>query len=136
MSVSNSVNMTESFMLYELFLLIACIGHIFKQDRHLKMINNYLSTRVFNYELIKEGNGFQLSKKMNLQNENIFYYKVVFSALELITKFDLARVKCCNNPNCNWYFYDSSKNRLRKWCDNTCAALMRVRKFRSKEKSL
>jgi len=118
------------FILDKLFNEITISGSV--SESHLETINNYLSTMVFNYELIKEDDAFELGIKMNHEHAETFYVKVMMSVIELITEFDLLRVKCCDNPDCNWYFYDNSKNRSRKWCDNTCATLMRVRKFRSK----
>jgi predicted RNA-binding Zn ribbon-like protein len=46
------------------------------------------------------------------------------------------RVKTCQNPDCLWVFYDHSKNRSRKWCENAtgCGNLMKVRMFRAKAK--
>jgi predicted RNA-binding Zn ribbon-like protein len=48
---------------------------------------------------------------------------------------DLARIKICRNPDCLWVFYDRSRNRSRKWCEEaTCANLMKVRRFRQRHR--
>jgi|LGVE01.1.fsa_nt_gb predicted RNA-binding Zn ribbon-like protein len=103
-------------------------------EKHLKTLNNYLTSLPFNYELIKEDKTFELDVKMNHDHTETLYVSVVMSVIKLITEFDLLRVKCCNNPECNWFFYDKSKNQSQKWCDSTCANLMRVRKFRTKSR--
>ncbi|OGF65075.1 MAG: hypothetical protein A2Y62_19860 [Candidatus Fischerbacteria bacterium RBG_13_37_8] len=43
-------------------------------------------------------------------------------------------IKICQNNDCRWIFYDTSKNRSRKWCDSTCGTLMKVRRFRLQRK--
>lgn len=50
----------------------------------------------------------------------------------LLTEYAPERLKCCANPECGWFFYDESKNQTRKWCDNACASLLKVRRFRSR----
>ena len=47
---------------------------------------------------------------------------------------DPARVKVCRNADCHWIFYDRSKNRTRKWCEATCGNLMKVRRFRERNR--
>ncbi len=44
------------------------------------------------------------------------------------------RIKRCQNPECGWAFYDESKNNTRRWCGGTCASLIKVRRFRSRQK--
>lgn len=57
---------------------------------------------------------------------------VVRSFALLLTEYAPERLKCCANPECGWFFYDESKNQTRKWCDNACASLLKVRRFRSR----
>ena len=43
---------------------------------------------------------------------------VVQSAAEVMTSDDLQRVgQCADDRGCGWLFYDTSKNRTRRWCD-------------------
>lgn len=46
------------------------------------------------------------------------------------------RIKICQNVDCRWVFYDRSKNRSRRWCENdtACGTLMKVRRFRAKRR--
>jgi predicted RNA-binding Zn ribbon-like protein len=50
-----------------------------------------------------------------------------------VSRGDPQRIKVCENRDCNWVFYDHSKNRSRKWCESTCGNLLKVRRFREKE---
>jgi predicted RNA-binding Zn ribbon-like protein len=65
---------------------------------------------------------------------DLIIFEIVFSFAELITKYDIKRVKFCKNLECRWIFYDESRNHTRRWCDNTCATLMKVRRFRENRK--
>lgn len=62
-------------------------------------------------------------------------YHVTASFTNLLLSQGAQRLKHCGNPNCVWFFYDSSKNHSRKWCGNTCASLIKVRKFRAEKKA-
>ncbi|MEW6242773.1 MAG: CGNR zinc finger domain-containing protein [Bacillota bacterium] len=49
---------------------------------------------------------------------------------------DYTRVKMCANPACRWVFYDESGNRTRRWCEERyCGNLMKVRRFRARQKA-
>ena len=55
------------------------------------------------------------------------------SFVELLT-LDPRRVKICKNSNCHWVFYDESKSRTRCWCNDDCGNLIKVRRFRERQK--
>jgi predicted RNA-binding Zn ribbon-like protein len=42
---------------------------------------------------------------------------IVLSALTTLTQGDLARLKRCKNEKCGWVFFDTTKNRSRRWCE-------------------
>lgn len=56
------------------------------------------------------------------------------SFVQTLEAGDPARVKICRNADCRWVFYDRSKNKTRKWCEETCGNLMKVRRFRKRHK--
>ncbi|MCL4517443.1 MAG: CGNR zinc finger domain-containing protein [Firmicutes bacterium] len=44
-----------------------------------------------------------------------------------------ARVRVCANPDCLWVFYDDTRNRNKRFCDDkSCGNLMKVRRFRAR----
>jgi len=61
---------------------------------------------------------------------------IVGSFAETIVQGDPSRLKVCQNRDCHWVFLDRSKNRSRRWCENTCGNLMKVRRFRRRLKAL
>jgi predicted RNA-binding Zn ribbon-like protein len=42
---------------------------------------------------------------------------ITLSALTLLTQCDLARIKQCKGDHCGWLFFDTTKNRSRRWCE-------------------
>jgi predicted RNA-binding Zn ribbon-like protein len=43
------------------------------------------------------------------------------------------RIKTCARPRCRWAFYDTSKNRSRRWCSmDSCGNLMKNRDYRAR----
>ncbi|WP_435925066.1 CGNR zinc finger domain-containing protein [Paenibacillus sp. DYY-L-2] len=45
------------------------------------------------------------------------------------------RIRICDNPDCGWIFYDDTRNRTKKYCeDKTCGNLMKVRRFRARKR--
>lgn len=52
-----------------------------------------------------------------------FTGRLAVQAADLLTSADLARLKVCGTPNCDWLFLDTSKNGRRRWCQmNVCGA--------------
>ena len=45
-----------------------------------------------------------------------FLQPVVNSAANFLVESDMKRLKRCSDPDCGWLFYDTSKNRSRRWC--------------------
>jgi predicted RNA-binding Zn ribbon-like protein len=60
--------------------------------------------------------------------------EIAASFAGVLARGEPERVKTCRNPDCRWVFYDRSKNRSRKWCENAtgCGNLIKVRNFRAR----
>ncbi|WP_052723750.1 CGNR zinc finger domain-containing protein [Paenibacillus wulumuqiensis] len=47
-----------------------------------------------------------------------------------------SRIRICDNPDCRWIFYDDTRSRTKKYCDDKlCGNLMKVRRFRAKKRA-
>jgi predicted RNA-binding Zn ribbon-like protein len=101
----------------------------------LDRINKYLSSFFFYKVLKKDNEKYYLCNVPERSGFNWIIFEIISSFIKLITEYDINRIKICNNPDCNWIFYDESKSKTRKWCDNTCATLMKVRRFRENKKN-
>ena len=63
-------------------------------------------------------------------------WPVVKSAVDLMTSESIKRVgQCADEKGCGWLFWDSSRNRSRRWCDmSDCGNRAKVRRFYAKSK--
>jgi predicted RNA-binding Zn ribbon-like protein len=57
-------------------------------------------------------------------------WPVVFSAAELLTSPEAARLRQCAREGCQWMFLDLSKNRSRRWCSmGLCGSRVKAHRF-------
>jgi predicted RNA-binding Zn ribbon-like protein len=63
-------------------------------------------------------------------------WPVVKSAVDLMTSEAIKRVgQCADEQGCGWLFWDSSRNRSRRWCDmSDCGNRAKVRRFYAKSR--
>lgn len=61
--------------------------------------------------------------------------EIVASFVEMLSHGDTQRLKICENADCRWVFYDESKSRTRRWCEPECGNLIKVRRFRERQRS-
>lgn len=61
---------------------------------------------------------------------------ILQSAVDLlVSQDDLLRVKQCEGDPCGWLFFDTSRNRSRRWCSMAdCGNRAKARRFYQKEK--
>lgn len=61
--------------------------------------------------------------------------EVAASLAKTLIDGEIGRIRVCDNPDCRWVFYDDTRNRTKKYCeDKTCGNLMKVRRFRARKK--
>lgn len=66
---------------------------------------------------------------------NLVMVRIVESFADLLVHQEKRRLKICDNQDCQWVYYDESRNRVRRWCDDkACGNLMKVRRFRERQK--
>jgi predicted RNA-binding Zn ribbon-like protein len=60
---------------------------------------------------------------------------ITLSALTLLMEKDLARTRRCAGLECGWLFYDTTKNKRRRWCEmRVCGNRAKVRAARARRK--
>ncbi len=63
-------------------------------------------------------------------------WPIARAAADLLASSDLALVRACSSPTCQWLFLDTSKNHHRRWCSmKVCGNRAKVRKFYAKRKT-
>jgi predicted RNA-binding Zn ribbon-like protein len=68
---------------------------------------------------------------------NAILWPIARAAADLLASSDVALVRTCSSPACQWFFLDTSKNHRRRWCDmKVCGNRAKVRKFYAKRKAV
>ena len=99
-------------------------------EQDIVLLNSYLDKAPSKLELTNIGEDFQL-QQVSLTNGWVGVIgEIAISFATLLSRYDLSRIKQCENPDCRWVYYDESANQSRRWCEDACANLMRVRRFR------
>jgi predicted RNA-binding Zn ribbon-like protein len=63
-------------------------------------------------------------------------WPIARAAGDLLASSDMAQVRTCSSPTCQWFFLDTSKNHQRRWCSmKECGNRAKVRKFYARKKT-
>lgn len=91
-------------------------------------INGWLRERPGYTQVVRLGDGFEGRFVLERGGAAGEIGRVAESAAELLANGDLSRLKKCENPECTLHFYDTSKNRSRRWCSMAfCGNVMKAR---------
>jgi predicted RNA-binding Zn ribbon-like protein len=61
---------------------------------------------------------------------------IALSALVLLTQTDLSRIKRCGGDHCGWLFFDTTKNKSRRWCEmEVCGNRAKQKRHQKKQKA-
>jgi predicted RNA-binding Zn ribbon-like protein len=99
----------------------------------LAQVNHYLSKAHYVRALV-QADGITLRLQPVTADWNWVMTEIAASFAELIERKDNTRLRMCANPDCKWFFADTTRSRTKRWCDNRCASLMKVRNFRARHK--
>jgi len=105
-------------MTYRIFHAVASGGA--PDDDDLSELNRALRETPARSALQRIGTGFGWRvEKMRLVTASALLAPALWSAGDLLTGPQLARVRECANDKCLWLFLDESKNGTRRWCSMT-----------------
>ncbi|MDQ6660902.1 MAG: CGNR zinc finger domain-containing protein [Chloroflexota bacterium] len=103
-------------------------------EKDIAALNTYLDAAPSRKHLVREDEHYHL-QQVPLNNDWQWVMgEVAASFATLLAHHDTSRIKQCENPNCRWVYYDESWNQSRRWCEEPCANLMRVRRFRARSR--
>lgn len=90
-------------------------------------INELLRHRHGYPQLIQARGTFNLVFRAVYEQASDLLAPIAHDASTLLCAGDLAYIKQCDNPACDLYFYDTTKNHARHWCSmSTCGNRMKV----------
>lgn len=90
-------------------------------------INQLLRYRIHYSELILEKEGFRTHLSAEFDEAIHLLTPIAEAASDLLCHADFSLIRKCENPDCILYFYDTSKNHVRRWCRmSLCGNRMKV----------
>ncbi|MGG4451321.1 CGNR zinc finger domain-containing protein [Brevibacillus porteri] len=107
------------------------------QEEDLVELNRALALAPFHMQVlyVDEEGGYRQNQSSSTEGWPLVMAQIASSFAELLAPQHLERIKICDNKDCRWVFYDESRNRVRRWCDDKmCGNLMKVRRFRERQK--
>jgi predicted RNA-binding Zn ribbon-like protein len=97
----------------------------------LSALNRYLGARPIRPRLSRAGKGrYRIELVPGRKGIDALLLAIATSFAQFLVEEDPARLKMCDNPDCKWVFYDTTRSRTRRWCAASCGNLMKVRKYR------
>ncbi len=79
----------------------------------------------FKLEFVPAGNGWTAAEA-----------EIAASFAAMLAEGEPSRIRFCDNPSCLWVYYDDTRNRSKRYCDDKlCGNLMKVRRFRARKKA-
>lgn len=130
--LKQAIEMRE--VMYRIFKSISKKTSPDEQD--LACFNEYVSHFYRSLQVIHEKDQYMLEFRQPEKNLDTMLPPILQSAVNLlVTKTELERVKQCEGDPCGWLFFDTSRNRSRRWCSMAdCGNRAKVRRFYQKGK--
>lgn len=120
--------------LHELAIRLANENQMNAEDWAL--LNEYMELGVVRRQFAGEGEGIELKLTPINNDWNQALAEIAASFGQTLLEGGDGRIRICDNPDCRWVFYDDTRNRTKKYCDDkTCGNLMKVRRFRARKKA-
>ena len=106
------------------------------EPAQLENINKVLRRQKGFTELAVADAGFVKRFRQNFDSPLQIFIPIAETAVDLLCYGDLTRLKKCAAPNCLLQFYDTTKNRTRRWCsDKACGNRARATAFYRRRKN-
>jgi predicted RNA-binding Zn ribbon-like protein len=97
---------------------------------HLQAFNRELAKSLTRLQIASKGTGFGWSWPDGVDELEQALWPVAWSAAQLLTSKELAKVRDCANANCGWLFVDASRIGNRRWCDmKECGSRAKARRY-------
>jgi predicted RNA-binding Zn ribbon-like protein len=105
-------------------------------SRDVEELDRFLVGRSYHRRLGQEDGAFGLELVPSRRDWAWVLSEIAASFGELLVEGERERVKLCENPECQWAFYDTTKNRRRRWCNPAqCGNVFKVRQFRARRRA-
>lgn len=110
------------------------------KDADLALLNGYMKdspllTKVTSKLEAKGAAVYSLVERGQEPGWRAVMGQIALSFARTLAENEPSRIRICGNPDCLWVFYDDTRSRSKRYCDDSmCGNLMKVRRFRAKRK--
>jgi predicted RNA-binding Zn ribbon-like protein len=105
-------------------------------DEDLEEVGRLLAGPAFRRHVARDDGVYRVELAPARRDWDLVLSEIASSFAKLLVEGERERVKLCDNPECQWAFYDTTKNRRRRWCDPTeCGNVFKVREFRARQRA-
>jgi predicted RNA-binding Zn ribbon-like protein len=102
----------------------------------LGRLNGYIHDAALHSRLVQVEGRMEWRFEDLTSSFSAMLWPIARAAADLLASPDLALVRACSSPTCQWLFLDTSKNHHRRWCSmKQCGNRAKVRKFYAKKKT-
>ncbi|MBP3964569.1 CGNR zinc finger domain-containing protein [Paenibacillus lignilyticus] len=103
---------------------------------NLEGLNRALSSGPMILHIAESNSDFRLDTTPLQTGWSRIGAEVAASFGRLLTDCEPSRLRICDNPDCRAVYYDETRNRSKRFCDErACGNLMKVRRFRARQKA-
>ena len=99
----------------------------------LAALNRYLAAHPVTSRLEIQDDEFRLRLTPTARGLDGALFGITESFATFLAEGDPTRLKLCENHDCRWVFYDTTRSRTRRWCADGCGNLIKVREFRRRK---
>ncbi len=130
-ALRRAINLREA--MYEVFS--ALMNRKAVPQAAMDALNAYIQDAALHSRLVPdEGRCAWRFDKMGA-NLDAMLWPIARAAADLLVSSDLALIRACSSPTCQWLFLDTSKNHHRRWCSmRQCGNRAKARKFYAKKR--
>lgn len=120
--------------LYEIFS--ALVNHKAVPPAAMETLNRHVHDAALHSHLVQTKESCEWRFDDLTSSFEAMLWPISRAAAALLTSADVALVRTCSSPTCQWFFLDTSKNHRRRWCDMTkCGNRAKVRNFYARKRS-
>lgn len=121
--------------IFRLFRSIAAGLETNPLDRAI--LNTYLTKAYSLAEIVPKESKYALSFQKGEHELDYMLWPIMQSAIDLLLSEKLDRIKQCEGEPCGWLFFDSSRNKSRRWCSMAdCGNREKARRHYKKKSNL
>ncbi|MBI9011729.1 MAG: CGNR zinc finger domain-containing protein [Clostridiales bacterium] len=101
-------------------------------DVLIEELNKHLAVAPSVRKIISIEDKYEMRFKTDKMTDDFILAELCFYMYQLLFKSEKERIRICENPDCKYIFFDTSRNKSKRHCYEGCANIMKVRRFRDK----